>query len=220
MSTKKYTSSSDTVGNDNMDITSKNYGKSDNAPVSEQSVGATNSKSSSSQPMTDSQAPIEDPSNSPEVNAKRKQELEAVRKLNSAVQTINLNLEHSKANLQQFKQTVNQTNQLLDMWILILSQTEHTKRLMEDPEWEGGQLDAQRIEHELQESQREKNERKHAKDRTSQIPATGDDKGKSIQRSGNPRSRKGDAAVAIESKAASSKSRTSRTVSTTRTNKG
>lgn len=26
------------------------------------------------------------------------------------------------------------------MWILILSQTEHTKRLMEDPEWEGGQL--------------------------------------------------------------------------------
>ncbi|KAI9287626.1 DASH complex subunit Duo1-domain-containing protein [Umbelopsis sp. AD052] len=153
-----------------MDITTNNNGKSENAPASEQSVRNTTSSSSKFQPVTDSQAPIEDPSNSPEVNAKRKQELEAVRKLNSAVQTINLNLEHSKANLQQFKQTVNQTNQLLDMWILILSQTEHTKRLMEDPEWEGGQLDAQKIEHEVQESQRDKNERKHAIDRTSQIP--------------------------------------------------
>ncbi|KAG2172499.1 hypothetical protein INT44_006672, partial [Umbelopsis vinacea] len=195
-----------------MDIKTNNNGKSENAPASEQSVRNTTSSSSRFQPVTDSQAPIEDPSNSPEVNAKRKQELEAVRKLNSAVQTINLNLEHSKANLQQFKQTVNQTNQLLDMWILILSQTEHTKRLMEDPEWEGGQLDAQKIEHEVQEIQRDKNERKHAIDRTSQIPATGgDDKGKSIQRSGISRSRKGDPAVAIGSKPVASKPRSSRT---------
>jgi hypothetical protein len=104
MSTKKYTSSSDTASNarnDNMDIT-KDYGKSENALASEQSIGNNPSRSSSSQfqSTADSQAPIEDPSNSPEVNAKRKQELEAVRKLNSAVQTINLNLEHSKANLQ------------------------------------------------------------------------------------------------------------------------
>lgn len=50
--------------------------------------------------MVDSQEPIEDPSNSAEVNAKRKQELEAVRALNSAVQTINSNLENAKTNLQ------------------------------------------------------------------------------------------------------------------------
>ncbi|CAO3683820.1 unnamed protein product [Umbelopsis ramanniana] len=213
MSTTKYTSSSETTSNtrnDNMDIT-KNYGKPENALALSSLQKAT---------MRDSQAPIEDPSNSPEVNAKRRQELEAVHKLNSAVQTINSNLEHSKANLQQFKQTVNQTNQLLDMWILILSQTEHTKRLMEDPEWEGGQLDAQRIERELQESQRDKSEGKHTKDRTSQIPATGEDKGKPIQRSVVSRSRKGDTASATESKPASSKARSSRTSSTTRTSKG
>jgi hypothetical protein len=84
-----------------MDIT-KNYGKPENALASEQSTESNDARSSSSnfQPVADSQAPIEDPSNSPEVNAKRRQELEAVRKLNSAVQTINSNLEHSKANLQ------------------------------------------------------------------------------------------------------------------------
>ncbi|KAG2180920.1 hypothetical protein INT43_008500 [Umbelopsis isabellina] len=106
----------------------------------------------------DSQEPMEDPNVSPEINARRRKELEAVRNLNMAVQTINSNFEKNKSNLQQFKQTVNQTNQLLDMWIKILSQTEHTKRLMEDPEWEGGALDATLAERDLQESRREKND--------------------------------------------------------------
>ncbi|KAJ2960486.1 hypothetical protein NQZ79_g4093 [Umbelopsis isabellina] len=105
---------------------------------------------------SDSQEPMEDPNNSPETNAKRRNELAAVRNLNMAVQTINSNFEKNKSNLQQFKQTVNQTNQLLDMWIMILSQTEHTKRLMEDPEWEGGALDATLAERDSQESRREK----------------------------------------------------------------
>lgn len=104
MSTKKYTNSSEATSstrNNNVDIT-KNNEKPENAIAFEQSTESHNARSSSSniQPVADTQVPIEDPSNSPEVNAKRRQELEAVRKLNSAVQTINSNLEHSKANLQ------------------------------------------------------------------------------------------------------------------------
>jgi hypothetical protein len=86
-----------------MDTTSaENYGNTETTLTSVEYVESGNLGSSSNnfQTMADSQGPIEDPSNSPEVNAKRKQELEAVRKLNSAVQTINSNLEHSKANLQ------------------------------------------------------------------------------------------------------------------------
>lgn len=40
--------------------------------------------------------------------------------------------------MQQFSRTVDQTDQLLDLWISILSQSEHTKRLIDNPSWEGG----------------------------------------------------------------------------------
>lgn len=49
---------------------------------------------------SDSQEPMEDPNVSPEINAKRRNELAAVRNLNMAVQTINSNFEKNKSNLQ------------------------------------------------------------------------------------------------------------------------
>lgn len=34
-------------------------------------------------------------------------------------------------------QTVDQTEHLLDLWTSILSQAEHTQRLLDNPEWQG-----------------------------------------------------------------------------------
>jgi hypothetical protein len=80
----------------------KTHGDSEKSSNSLQSGTTANFRSLSNnyQPTVDSQEPIEDPSNSAEVNAKRKQELDAVRTLNSAVHTINSNLENAKTNLQ------------------------------------------------------------------------------------------------------------------------
>lgn len=36
-----------------------------------------------------------------------------------------------------FHKTADETNALLDMWVRVLSQAEHTQALLHDPEWEG-----------------------------------------------------------------------------------
>jgi hypothetical protein len=73
-------------------------GYSRTSSISSSNFKPTDSKYS--QNTSGSQEPIEDPNNSPELNVKRKNELAAVRNLNTAVQTINSNFEKNKSNLQ------------------------------------------------------------------------------------------------------------------------
>ncbi|CAG8790037.1 32977_t:CDS:2, partial [Racocetra persica] len=54
----------------------------------------------------------------------------------------------------QFSNTVEQTDQLLDIWINILSQSIHTQQLLSDPSWQGSSarvLEEQAKERERQE---------------------------------------------------------------------
>ncbi|KAF7726343.1 hypothetical protein EC973_008923 [Apophysomyces ossiformis] len=83
------------------------------------------------------QPPVENPNNSPEVNAQRRHELETVQNLNHAIEASIQHAEQATEKIKQLAQTVDQTDKLLDLWTQILSQTEHTKRLLEDPNWQG-----------------------------------------------------------------------------------
>ncbi|KAG0166612.1 hypothetical protein DFQ28_003025 [Apophysomyces sp. BC1034] len=83
------------------------------------------------------QPPAENPNNSPELNAQRKCELETVQNLNRAIETSIQHAEETTDKIKQLAQTVDQTDKLLDLWTKILSQAEHTKRLLEDPNWQG-----------------------------------------------------------------------------------
>ncbi|RUO95495.1 DASH complex subunit Duo1-domain-containing protein [Jimgerdemannia flammicorona] len=94
-----------------------------------------------------------------EVDPARLKELETVKKLNMSMHKINTNLEAAREKLQQFSRTVDQTDQLLDLWISILSQSEHTKRLIDNPSWEGAVTDKIKIRQEEEQRQREREER-------------------------------------------------------------
>ncbi|OZJ04983.1 hypothetical protein BZG36_01770 [Bifiguratus adelaidae] len=71
----------------------------------------------------------------------RGKELATLRTLNNAVKAITANMEQARGNLKQFTATVDQTDDLLNLWINILSQSEHTKRLLENAQWQGGIVD-------------------------------------------------------------------------------
>ncbi|KAF9538331.1 hypothetical protein EC957_006911 [Mortierella hygrophila] len=46
--------------------------------------------------------------------------------------------------LKTFYKTADETNTLLDMWIRVLSQTEHNQKLLQDPAWEGQTMEEAR----------------------------------------------------------------------------
>ncbi|KAI8379174.1 DASH complex subunit Duo1-domain-containing protein [Radiomyces spectabilis] len=87
--------------------------------------------------MDHSQPPVEDQKNSAEVNARLRRDYETVQSLNRSIESIIQDFQEATGKIQTFADTVDQTNQLLDVWMHILSQTEHTKRLLEDPQWHG-----------------------------------------------------------------------------------
>lgn len=64
--------------------------------------------------------------------------------------------------MQTVSSTVNSANTLLNLWVRILSQTEHTQRLLLSGHWEGGNKDLNGIEQEAlakaQEAERRKEE--------------------------------------------------------------
>ncbi|CAG8623444.1 2058_t:CDS:2 [Paraglomus occultum] len=66
-----------------------------------------------------------------------KREYQAVMKLNETFTAVNDNLIGAREKLQQFADTMDQTDTLLDIWIKILSQSLHTQRLLSDPSWQG-----------------------------------------------------------------------------------
>ncbi|CAG8633656.1 17129_t:CDS:2 [Dentiscutata erythropus] len=76
--------------------------------------------------------------------------------LNEMFEKVNNNMNQAALNLQQFSNTVEQTDQLLDIWINILSQSIHTQQLISDPSWQGSSAEKQRV---LEEQAKERERR-------------------------------------------------------------
>ncbi|KAI8098990.1 DASH complex subunit Duo1-domain-containing protein [Halteromyces radiatus] len=83
-----------------------------------------------------SQPPIADPANPAELNAQRQLEYERVQQLNHMMETVIQDFENAADNIKNFGETLDETDQLLDLWTQILSQTQHTKRLLDDASWQ------------------------------------------------------------------------------------
>ncbi|KAF9573100.1 hypothetical protein EC968_009061 [Mortierella alpina] len=66
-----------------------------------------------------------------------KSELEETRLLLKALDAIDTSMSESRDKLKTFYKTADETNTLLDMWIRVLSQSEHIQKLLQDPAWEG-----------------------------------------------------------------------------------
>ncbi|KAF9940857.1 hypothetical protein BGZ65_005880 [Modicella reniformis] len=71
-------------------------------------------------------------------------ELEETRRLVKAIDTIDLSMTETRDKLKTFYKTADETNTLLDMWIRVLSQAEHTQKLLLDPAWEGYNIEESR----------------------------------------------------------------------------
>ncbi|KAG0003963.1 hypothetical protein BGZ80_005711, partial [Entomortierella chlamydospora] len=71
-------------------------------------------------------------------------ELEQTKRLVSVFETIDLSMTEARDKLKTFYKTADETNTLLDMWIRVLSQTEHTQKLLQDPAWEGQYMEEAR----------------------------------------------------------------------------
>ncbi|CAO3570864.1 unnamed protein product [Mortierella alpina] len=66
-----------------------------------------------------------------------KSELEETRLLLKALDAIDTSMSEARDKLKTFYKTADETNTLLDMWIRVLSQSEHIQKLLQDPAWEG-----------------------------------------------------------------------------------
>lgn len=71
-------------------------------------------------------------------------ELEETRRLVRAFDAIDTSMNEARDKLKTFYKTADETNTLLDMWIRVLSQTEHTQKLLQDPAWEGQTMEEAR----------------------------------------------------------------------------
>ncbi|KAG0029055.1 hypothetical protein BGZ81_004175 [Podila clonocystis] len=72
-------------------------------------------------------------------------ELADMRRLVKAFDAIDRSLTETREKLKMFHKTADETNALLDMWVRVLSQAEHTQALLHDPEWEGKSWEDARI---------------------------------------------------------------------------
>ncbi|EOO03681.1 putative dash complex subunit duo1 protein [Phaeoacremonium minimum UCRPA7] len=82
-----------------------------------------------------------------------KRELEGVRNINEVIEGVIGTLERAKGNMGTVSQTVTNASTLLNTWARILSQTEHSQRLILDPNWKGATQDLQDIEAEALQQQ-------------------------------------------------------------------
>ncbi|KAG0225325.1 hypothetical protein BGX31_007683 [Mortierella sp. GBA43] len=71
-------------------------------------------------------------------------ELEDTKRLVKAIEAIDLSMTETREKLKTFYKTADETNALLDMWIRVLSQAEHTQKLLMDPAWEGYNIEESR----------------------------------------------------------------------------
>ncbi|ANB15402.1 DASH complex subunit DUO1 [Sugiyamaella lignohabitans] len=87
-------------------------------------------------------------------------ELDQVRQINGLVQDVLQSVNHTNSNLESALISSTNSNQLLDMWVRILSQTEHTQRLLSNRNWQGQTKDEQLIaERALEKARQEELER-------------------------------------------------------------
>ncbi|KAH8146320.1 uncharacterized protein LAJ45_09763 [Morchella importuna] len=89
-------------------------------------------------------------------------ELAGVRKINSVIEGVVASLDKAKDNMETVSQTVANANTLLDLWIRILSQTEHTQRLLLSGHWQGATQDLDDIEAEAVNKAQEAERRREA----------------------------------------------------------
>jgi hypothetical protein len=80
--------------------------------------------------------------------ARLQAELERVREVNKVIEGVTASLEKAKANMGTVHQTVNNASTLLATWTRILGQTEHTQRLILNPQWQGATQDLEEMENE------------------------------------------------------------------------
>lgn len=65
------------------------------------------------------------------------QEISQVKKVNQVLETVNQSLDKSESNISAIETAVLNANELLDVWVKIMSQTRKTRELLEDPQWCG-----------------------------------------------------------------------------------
>ncbi|CAN6672180.1 hypothetical protein TRVA0_045S01244 [Trichomonascus vanleenenianus] len=80
-------------------------------------------------------------SNSGDRNRILEAELEQVRQVNDVMEGVIESIETAELNLGTVLQTAKNADKLLDMWIKIMSQTEHTQKLLFTPQWQGSTKD-------------------------------------------------------------------------------
>ncbi|KAK9486708.1 DASH complex subunit Duo1-domain-containing protein [Lipomyces starkeyi] len=68
-------------------------------------------------------------------------ELEQVRSVNASITAVLDSIRVAESNLEKVITTTTNVDSLLNLWMRILSQTEHTQRLIFDPKWEGATKD-------------------------------------------------------------------------------
>lgn len=65
------------------------------------------------------------------------QEISQVKKVNQVLETVNQSLDKSESNITAIEAAVHNANELLDVWVKIMSQTQKTRELLEDSQWHG-----------------------------------------------------------------------------------
>ncbi|KAJ5924777.1 hypothetical protein N7466_008964 [Penicillium verhagenii] len=75
-------------------------------------------------------------------------ELQTVRKINEVIEGLLGSIDRAKGNMDTVSRTVTSASTLLNTWTRILAQTEHNKRLILDPNWQGATQDVADMENE------------------------------------------------------------------------
>ncbi|KAK9465816.1 DASH complex subunit Duo1-domain-containing protein [Lipomyces arxii] len=71
------------------------------------------------------------------------QELDQIRSVNETITAVLDSISVAESNLEKVVATTKNVDSLMSLWIRILSQTEHTQRVIFDPKWEGSSKDEQ-----------------------------------------------------------------------------
>ncbi|KAF1829599.1 hypothetical protein BDW02DRAFT_509536 [Decorospora gaudefroyi] len=77
-----------------------------------------------------------------------RKELESIRNVNRVIEGVVESLQKAKDNMATVSSTVQNASTLLQTWTRILSQTEHSQRLVLNPQWQGASQDLADIEDE------------------------------------------------------------------------
>ncbi|KAF8245275.1 hypothetical protein K440DRAFT_651758 [Wilcoxina mikolae CBS 423.85] len=82
-------------------------------------------------------------------------ELRGVQQMNSVIEGVVSSLEKANKNMETVASAVDNANKLLNLWIKILSQAEHTQRLLQSEHWEGANKEMADIQAEAQAKKQE-----------------------------------------------------------------